>query len=92
MTLLPDSVGLPPQTFLYTLDQIAGMINISQHTLEATYVFFMARSLGRKRPDEMRAYNIAPEDKQPDWRIPQQEFIRWLRLKKIRAQATVVID
>lgn len=80
----PQSVGLPPITFLYTLDQIAAQLNMPLERFVATYVFFHLRNTGLKRPDEMLARNIAKPEAPPDWRIPQQEYIRWLRFKGIK--------
>lgn len=80
----PQSIGLPPITFLYTLDQIAAMVNMQISTLTAKYVYFHLRNTRPKRPDEMMARNIANPEDAPDWRIPQAEFIRWLRFKGFR--------
>lgn len=77
----PEKVGLPVVTFLYTLDQMASMMSMDLDGLAANYIYFQGRSLGRKRPNEMLARNIADEGKEPDWRVPQGEFVRWLRLK-----------
>lgn len=84
MTAKPESVGLPPITFLYTLDQIATMLNIKQETLVSKYVYFHLRNTRPKRPDEMIARNIAGPGYTPDWRIAQAELIRWLRFKGFR--------
>lgn len=83
----PEKVGLPVVTFLYTLDQIGSMLSMNVEGLATTYIYFQGRSLGIKKPSEMLARNIADEDKEPDWRVPQGEFVRWLRLKGFRVTA-----
>lgn len=83
----PEKVGLPVVTFLYTLDQIASMLMMSEHQLASAHVYFHMRSTGAKRKDEMLARNIAKEGDKPDWRVPQAEFVRWLRLKGFKVHA-----
>ena len=80
----PQKVGLPPITFLYTLDQISTMLNLSHESFVARYVYFHLRNARPKRPDEMLARNIAGPGYNPDWRIPQAEFVRWLKFKGFR--------
>lgn len=80
----PQSVGLPVVTFLYTLDQIASMLGMQVEYFISSYVYFHLRSTGPKRPDEMLARNIARPEMPPDWRIPQAEFVRWLRFKGMK--------
>lgn len=75
----PESVGLPPVVFLYTLDQIAAMINVSLDDFMAQYAYYHQRSKGYQSPKQMMARNIAPAEKPAEWRISQSEFIRWLK-------------
>jgi hypothetical protein len=77
----PQSVGLPTVTFLYTIDQIAAMVGHEYNSFVGRFVFFHLRNTRPKRPDEMLARNIAKPGDPPDWRIPQAEFVRWLRFK-----------
>jgi hypothetical protein len=78
------TVGLPPRFFLYTLDQIAGMLNISLETLKASYVYFEGRSTYLKQSGQISARNIAPSDKPPVWRVLDTELVRWMRVKGFR--------
>lgn len=78
------SVGLPPRPFLYTLDQISVMLDLSLVSIRQSYIFFEGRSIGSKRKDLMIAQNIAPADQAPEWRVPEREFIRWMRTKGFR--------
>ncbi len=75
----PESVGLPPITFLYTLDQVASMVNMDLETFTLTYVWYHNRSTGVRYPRNMVARNLAEPHETPDWRIAQAEFIRWLK-------------
>lgn len=83
----PEKVGLPPVTFFYTLDQIASMLVMPLGVFAAKYVYLMGRTVGVKTPHEMTARNIAKPGDKPDWRIPQAEFVRWLKLKGFKVQA-----
>lgn len=77
-------VGLPPRVFLYTLDQIALMLSVSQQQVELGYIFFEGRTDGIPQRDEMIARNIAPRDAKPEWRVAENDFVRWLKLKGFR--------
>lgn len=77
-------VGLPPRVFLFTLDQIAFMLNISERAVAQTYTYFEGRSIGTRTRDRMIARNIAPDDRAPDWRVAEREFVRWMKLKGFR--------
>lgn len=77
-------VGLPIRPFLYTLDQIAQLIGVTQKSLELSYIHFEGRTAGRKTRHVMSAVNIAERADRPDWRVNEAEFIRWLKFKKIR--------
>jgi hypothetical protein len=77
-----EVVGLPPRVFLYSLDQIAAMIDVPITELVGRYVFFDGRSEGspRQYPRSFMARNISPEgESRQDWRVAEKELIRWLR-------------
>lgn len=76
-----DGVGLPARVFLYTLDQIAVMLDLSQTRVEQTYIYFEGRSTGARQRALMLAHNIAPPDERPDWRVSERELIRWMKVK-----------
>ena len=80
----PQVVGLPPVIFLFTVDQIAGMLNVEVDTVMATYLYYVGRTTGRKQTHQMDAVNIAPADHIPDWRVPQREFLRWCTRRGIK--------
>lgn len=77
----PESVGLPPRPFFYTLDQIAVILNISQTDVERRYCYFEGRSTGARSPRLLQARNINPDPKdRPDWRVAERELIRWMKM------------
>lgn len=78
------SVGLPPRPFLYTLDQIATILSVSISSIEKKYIYFEGRSIGHKVKDEMIARDISPHGSRPEWRVAEQELIRWMRYKGFR--------
>lgn len=80
----PASVGLPVRVFLFTLDQIATMLNMDTRKVMAQYIYFEGRSIGARHKTLMTARNIAPADEAPEWRVAEREVIRWLRVKGFR--------
>lgn len=86
-----DGVGLPPRPFLYTLDQVSVLLNISQSLLTQRYLYFEGRSIGTRKRGLMLANNIAPRDEKPEWRIAERELIRWLKYKGYRYYETGVV-
>lgn len=75
-----QSVGLPPQPFLYTLDQIADMTRVTQRTL-AKFLHFSGVSPGKCPKDKMLTAPLGSPGEAPDWRVADAELIRWLRVK-----------
>lgn len=77
----PRKIGLPMRPFLYTLDQISTVLDIAESKVRSQYIHFEGRSIGVATRDQMIARNIAPADEKPEWRVAEQEFIRWLKRK-----------
>ena len=88
-----QSIGLPPVTFLFTIDQIASMINVEEQTVKTSYLYFMGRTTGLKKRSHMIAVNIAaePNDK-ADWRVSHQEFVAWLRRMGFRKEQLSILS
>ncbi len=79
------AANLPVRPFLYTLDQVATIINVTEQTLRAKgYLFFSGRTPGVQSRDEMLTINIAPATEKPEWRIEERELIRWMKRKGFR--------
>jgi hypothetical protein len=76
-----DRVGLPIRPFLYTLDQIATILSVSEVHVKSAYIYFDGRSIGIKDKSQMRAIDIAPPNQKPDWRVSQKELVDWLNFK-----------
>lgn len=75
------NTGMPLRVFLFTLDQIATMMNVPQVSLEKRFIWFEGRSVGVKHPRKMSARNIEPDETaKPDWRVADKEVIRWMKL------------
>ena len=72
-------VGLPPLIFLFTMDQIAGMLGIDETQLKMKHIYFSGRSSGKLQRHQMYAVNISPEGQPAVWRVSQREFVRYLR-------------
>lgn len=87
-----EKFGLPFRVILYTLDQVATMLQVSTTHLKRSYIHYEERSVGFRSHDRLSARNIAPDGEKPDWRVAEQELIRWLRYKgfKIVSRHTVL--
>ena len=70
------ALRLPPRPFLYTQDQVADLLAVTD---VSAYLFYDGRSTGTPPKDKMLARNIAPEGLPPEWRIEEQELIRWFK-------------
>ena len=79
-----SKLNLPYRPFLYTLDQLATILNIEERQLKEGYLFFMGRQPGRATPDELRVNNIAKPDEKPEWRCEERELMRWMKRKGFR--------
>lgn len=78
---MSKGIGLPPRPFLYTLDQISVLTDLSIQALSASHVYFEGRTTGLRHNDQMTARNIAPATEKPDWRVAENELKRWFRIK-----------
>lgn len=74
-----ERVGLPVRPFLYSLDQIANLIAVDVTRLKQVYIYFYGRTTGAKRADFLEARNIAPNGVTPEWRVAENELVRWMR-------------
>lgn len=79
-----ERIGLPVRPFLYTIDQIAALINMSEETVKNSYLFYQGRSVGSLPKDRILVRNIAPDGEKPEWRASEKDFVRWLRFKGFR--------
>lgn len=76
-----SGVGLPPRVFLYTVDQLAVLLNVTEQTLHTSILHHEGRDVGIRGRHEMLARNIAKPNDKPDWRVAEHEFVRWLKMK-----------
>lgn len=79
-----EQFNMPLRVFMYTLDQVSLMTNINLQNLKDNHLHYAQRSIGPRPLGKMLARNIAVDGDKPDWRIAEQEFIRWLRYKGFR--------
>lgn len=77
-------LGLPPRPFLFTRDQIAGVLDLQPRNFNDKYVYYEGRTVGAKSKHLLVARNIAPPNESPEWRITEREFIRWMKVKGFR--------
>lgn len=77
-------VDLPPRQFFYTLDQIAELLSMSTKNLRANYVYFDRVTPTLRRSKQLMARNIAEHTDKPDWRVAEDELVRWMRACRFR--------
>lgn len=88
----PQTYGIPIRVFLFTLDQISVMLNVSVQSIRSTYIHFDGRSTGAPLKDRMLARNIAPADEKPDWRVAEREFVRFMKYRGFKVYDRGWID
>ena len=83
------TVGVPPMVFFFTLDQLAGMLNIKEQTLRTSHLYYAGRTTGPRHPRLMYAINVAadPDNDPAEWRVAHTEFVRWLRSRGYKIAA-----
>ena len=81
---MADKRGLPPRIFFFTVDQISTLIELDEAYIMRNLLHYEGRSAGVAPRDKMKAMNMAPEGETPEWRVSEQAFIRWLKMKGIR--------
>lgn len=75
------SVGLPSRPFLYTIDQVAMLLAVSESYVKLEYAHWQGRSIGIPSQDRIVFRNIAPNGAAPEWRCSEREVIRFLKYK-----------
>jgi hypothetical protein len=84
-------VELPARPFLYTVDQIAGLLGVGEASVRDRYLFYVSNEWGRQSPDLLAARNIAPPGHPPEWRVQEAELVRWFKRKGFRTYARGVV-
>lgn len=79
-----ERMGLPVRPFLYTLDQLATLLSMSQGNLMNQYIYFEGRTTGVRSVHLIAARNIAKPGEKAEWRVAERELIRWLKTKGFR--------
>lgn len=74
-------VGLPSRPFLYTIDQVAQLMSISEEVVKREFAHWDGRSVGIPNKDRIIFRNIMPNGATPEWRCSERELIRFLRHK-----------
>jgi hypothetical protein len=80
-----ESVGLPVRDFLYTVDQIATLLEVGETQVYDNYLHYDGRSVGPRPKGKMIARDVSSDDDpKPEWRVTEREFIRWMKFKGYR--------
>jgi hypothetical protein len=69
-------IALPEHPFFYTLDQIRGILQVSEGWLHRR-TSYAGRTLSTGRA-MLRAVNLAEPGDEPMWRVSEAELLRWL--------------
>lgn len=80
-----DEAQLPKKPFLYTLDQIAEILQVDQKYLKQNLLWWQGREIGVFNfREKMKAVNVAPEGETPEWRVSEGSLINFLKAKGIK--------
>lgn len=71
-----QKADLPTRAFLYTLDQLETMFGMTESELRG-YLFYEGQDFGRRDDRMMVARNIARPGQPANWRVAEEEVIRW---------------
>ena len=78
-------VELPTRAFLYTLDQVAFILDMNVTTLKSGYIYYSGLSTGLGRKHLIQARDISdPLKSSREWRVAETELVRWMKLKGFR--------
>lgn len=76
-------VRLPTREFMYTVDQICFMLDISKDDAVKKVLWFSGRSVGKPN-HRLITVNIAAPDQSPIWRVSETSFRTWMKVKRIQ--------
>ena len=79
--VIQGEVRLPAREFMYTLDQVAYMLDCTMNALQPQ-LYYKGRSGGSPR-GRISVVNIAPRENKPNWRISESALVNWLKIKDI---------
>lgn len=80
---------VPRPPFLFTLDQIAASLSVSESKLVVEYIHFKDLAPSMIPPEtKITAHNISEPGDTYDWRVSESEYMRWLRRKGFRSRYT----
>lgn len=74
-------IGLPLRPFLYTVDQLCTILQVTEQHLHTMVLYHVGRDVGIKDRHHMEARNIARPNEKAEWRVAEQELKRWMRTK-----------
>ena len=75
-------VNFPPREFMFTIQQVCLMLDVSRKYFDERVAFYRGRSVGRGG-GRLRCVNIAAADADPLWRVSETDLKLWLRRKGI---------
>jgi hypothetical protein len=79
-----DRIALPPRIFMYTIDQIAMMLEVEEKYIKQNLLHYEHRSPGICPKSKMRAVNLAAEGDTPQWRVTENTLLGFLRRRGVR--------
>ena len=82
-----DRVGLPARPFFYTLEQIGALLQLSDSKMKL-FIFYEGRTIIVRNRGHLQAVNIANDDQEPEWRVIEEELIRWMKYKGFQVYVT----
>lgn len=75
---------IPIKMFMYHIDQIASMLDVTELTMKKNMLYYQGRERRKWTQDDLVAVNISRVNAPPEWRISEEEFMRWMKYKGIK--------
>jgi hypothetical protein len=83
--------NFPLRVWFFTVEEIAEMLAVDLDKVKREYVYYLGLTPGVAKKDLLKAANLSPLDATPEWRISEEEFARWLRVKGFTVHTTYEI-
>ena len=90
--IFKSDIDFPWREFMFTLDQIAFLLDIEQDYLINNYLYLPGGRSTGSPTGRIRCTNIARPDQEPNWRVSETAFRFWCKQKgiKIRERTTAI--
>jgi hypothetical protein len=79
-------VSLPVRPFLYTHEQVAQILGMTENGLSNHVAFYEGASVHKYTPHDLKFINVGKPDDKKIWRCEERELVRWMKLKGVKVR------